>query len=467
MIAPRTYRLSLLSAFLLSLVGTLCTPLVAAPWDLDPTFGNGGQVLTPVGSASVFPSESALQADGSLLVCGYTLGTTGSSSVDSFIIRYQSNGSRDTSFGTAGEAMMSLGTSFEGWSDIAAQTDGRILVAGYYQNGSSYDMALARYLANGTLDATFGTAGKVLPALSSGYDAAGGIVLQPDGKIVVCGGAAVNGSQDFALLRYLSNGTLDTTFGSGGKVLTSITSGDDSAGEISLLADGKIVVAGRAGGGNNSDFALARYLANGTLDTTFGNSGKVITAISPVDDVPLGMTVQPDGKILVSGYGTSNYDLALVRYQSNGALDPSFGTGGKVTTDLGGYHDFGQAVALRFDGEILVGGTADSVVNGNNNSNFALLLYTASGTLDSNFGTGGIVRTPFGDGDDEATGMVLQPDGKIVLTGWGVDSEGYANVAAVRYNGFPAVPEPSSFVLLGAGLAILGMRRHTHARRSK
>ncbi len=242
-----------------------------------------------------------------------------------------------------------------GGTDIAnavvLQSDGKIVAVGQ----DSSDFALARYNADGSLDSSFGTGGKVTTDFG-GSDAALAAVLQPDGKIVAVGTSAA----DFALARYNTDGSLDTSFGTGGKVTTDF-GGTDQAWAAVLQPDGKIVAAGLA----SADFALARYNTNGSLDTSFGTGGKVTTSFEGSDQARA-VVLQPDGKIVAVGWD-NGVEFALARYNTDGLLDSSFGTGGKVTTDFGG-SDAALAAVLQSDGKIVAVGFA-------NTTDFALARY--------------------------------------------------------------------------------------------
>jgi len=225
------------------------------------------------------------------------------------------------------------------------QSDGKIVVAGYAYNGTDYDFALARYNSDGSLDTTnFGSGtGKVTTPFGTGSDQAFAVALQSDGKIVVAGTTRSQGKSDFAVARYNSDGSLDeTNFGNGtGKVTLSIGSDDAIAYAVAIQpADGKIVVAGVASNAENTDFALARFNSDGTIDDTgFGaGTGMVMTDFG-AGDIANALVLQSSGKIMVAGNadmgaGTKS-DFALARYNSDGSLDTTgFGSGGKVTHDF-------------------------------------------------------------------------------------------------------------------------------------
>ena len=312
-------------------------------------------------------------------------------------------------FGHGGKVTTPLGIG----KAVALQSDGKIVVAGSGStSGGSDDFALVRYTSSGALDTGFGTGGKVTTPIGLGNDFGRAVALQSDGKIVVAGStSSISGNSDFAVVRYTSSGALDTSFGTGGKVTTPIGSSTDFGNAVALQSDGKIVVAGYSYIRCNTDFALLRYTSSGALDTSFGTGGKVTTPISS-NGFGNAVALQSDGKIVVAGSTSSNggiFDFALVRYTSSGALDTSFGTGGKVTTPIGSGTDFGRAVALQSDGKIVVAGSSTS----GGKDDFALVRYTSSGALDSGFGTGGKVTTPFGSGN----AVALQSDGKIVVAG--------------------------------------------------
>jgi len=221
------------------------------------------------------------------------------------------------------------------------------------------------------------------------------IARQPDGKLVAAGTTYINYGTDFALARYNSDGTLDSSFGNGGKVTLNFGPWDQGT-SVAVQQDGKIVI---AGGANNvyTDFGLARYNSDGTLDSSFGVSGIVITQFeSPqfghVSATPYSMVLQQDGKIVLAGVGNidGGEGFALARYNSNGTLDPSFGTGGKVTTEFGTLQQgfswaFANSLALQVDGKIVAAGSAYL----GQSENFALVRYNSDGTLDSSFGTSG------------------------------------------------------------------------------
>jgi uncharacterized delta-60 repeat protein len=260
--------------------------------------------------------------------------------------------------------------------------------------------------APGDLDPSFGTGGTVITSFG-GSDVASAVVVQPDGKLVVAGRTNIAGNTVFALARYNPNGGLDPTFGTGGLVTTDFGSTDQAL-AVALQADGKIVTAGRRG----SDVIVARYNANGSQDTLFGSNGRVITNFGATE-LALTLVLQPDGKIVVAGRTNKpapngNFDFALARYESAGTLDLTFGTAGLVTTDFGGSVDRAFAMALQPDGKLVVVGDSDA--------NFALARYNSDGSLDPSFGTGGKVITTFG-GTDQASAVILQPDGKIVVAG--------------------------------------------------
>ncbi len=283
-------------------------------------------------------------------------------------------GDLDTTFGSSpGKIITSMGTGHDNASAVAVQPDGKIVVAGECLNGSNYDFCLARYLASGALDASFNSTGKVITAIGSNSNTVNALALQPDGKIVVAGYCYNPTNDEVCLARYLANGTLDTSFNTTGKVITAIGSSTDVASAVALQPDGKIVVAGYCWNGNNYDFCLARYLPRGTLDTSFNTTGTVITAIGSSNDTANALALQPDGKLVVAGgcSNGSNSDFCLARYLPSGALDTSFNTTGKVITPIGSSTDVARALALQPDGKIVVAGSCS---NGSNND-FCLARY--------------------------------------------------------------------------------------------
>ena len=389
---------------------------------LDPSFGTGGKVTTDLAGAL------AVQADGKLVMAG---GAPTANFGTAFALeRFNSNGTLDASFGTGGKVTSDFGGRFGGATSVALQTDGKIVAAGGLVIGLFNDFVVARYNSNGTLDTTFGTGGKVITDFGVSTQAMS-VAVQPDGKIVVGGYANLDGGYNFEVVRYNSNGTLDASFGTGGKVTT--TFGVEQQGfsyalaySLAVQQDGKIVLAGEATLNGDRDFALARYNSNGTIDPSFGTGGKVTTTFGK-NDVAFAVAVQPNGNIVTAGFGL--FKFALARYNSNGTLDPGFGTGGLVTTSIGGLNDGAERLALQGDGKIVVGGR--SFINGNFHS--ALVRYNTSGTLDAGFGAGGKVTTIFGGDSDDVGTIAIQPDGKIVVPG--VATIGWDNSRALaRFN---------------------------------
>jgi uncharacterized delta-60 repeat protein len=379
---------------------------------LDPTFGAGGKVLTDFGGGRRdVINAMAIQSDGKIVVAGPSE-PFGEATSDFALARYNLDGSLDLTFNGTGTVLTdfcgSLCDSRDGLYALAIQSDGKIVAAGG-SDASSYpsDFALARYNPDGTLDPTFNATGKVLTDFSGGRDDAYAVAIQSDGKIVAAGSAedASGGCCDFALARYNPDGTLDPTFNATGKVLTDFSGpgGHDIASSMAIQSDGKIVAAGTA---------LARYNPDGTLDPTFNATG-VLTHFGAS-----ALAIQSDGKIVTAGSATANgsSDFALARYNPDGTLDPKFNGTGVVLTDFnGGSGDGAGALAIQSDGKIVAAGRSDA----NGSIDFALARYTTRGRLDRRFGANGKVLTDItgSGGLDVALALAIQSDGKIVAAG--------------------------------------------------
>jgi uncharacterized delta-60 repeat protein len=384
---------------------------------LDKSFGRDGKVTTDLGGEEG-ATAVALQPDGKIVVAGVS---NDSGNNDFALARYHRAGALDPTFGRGGMITTDFGENDVAQA-VALQRDGTIVVAGHSGPGPfgvPADFALARYTTIGALDMSFSDDGTlttdftdVCPFCSAAtHDYAHALVIQPDSTIVVAGGSNAidpNGiNSGFALARYLANGTRDLHFGTGGHVLTRLDCGGEGCGidyfmhinSLALQPDGKLVAAGRfveGSGSNRCAFALARYLPNGSLDTRFGDGGQVFTFFDfdeCVRTAGQALAQQPDGKVVVAGgYGffDSNcdavIDVALARYTTTGALDPSFGSAGKVTTTFKqGSEDWAYALAIQpQDGRLVVAGVSDG--------DFALARYhaiTCAGVVVTHIGTAG------------------------------------------------------------------------------
>lgn len=350
----------------------------------------------------------------------------------------------DPTFGSGGQVM----TSFTNYDDearaVVAQSDGKIVIAGVTtaaNSKTSSDFLVARYNADGSVDTSFGSGGHTATDFKGLPDRANAVALQPNtgGKILVAGYATMsNGYADFALARYNANGTLDTTFGNKGKVTTAF-SGNSRIQSMVVDGSGRILVAGVSSGGISSgSLTLARYTANGALDTTFGSSGKVITTLQVQGD-QMQMALQTDGRIVVassqSGPTTGSTQFVTARFNSNGTLDTTFGTGGVVTTHVGSDDNSG-GVTIDGSGRILVAGWETGLdPDGVQRNGEYLLRYNPNGTLDAGFGTAGVVYlvNPSGLFDVRVAGVAVQADGQIVTGGVFDDPAGqYSQISALR-----------------------------------
>jgi uncharacterized delta-60 repeat protein len=322
-------------------------------------------------------------------------------------------GSLDPDFGGGGKVTEGLPG---GATAMALQVDGKIVLVG--------GLKLARYNTDGTLDTTFGTGG-VVPIVFSGglLDAALGLTIQPDGKIVVVGFTRNGTQDDFAVARYDTSGVPDPGFGTAGKVSTDFNGAVDKAYAVRVQRDGKIVVAGHAGTstplGLDNDFAVARYTSDGVLDASFATGGKATTNIGGRIDLAYAASLQADDKILLTGRvaagGGDNPDVGLVRYNADGTLDATFGGGsGIVRQDLtSGDWDEAADVVVQPDGRIVL--AVQAAFGGF--FNFTLARFTADGFLDLGFGAGGVATTAFSTQHDYSRAVALQEDGRIVVTG--------------------------------------------------
>ena len=443
---------------------------LAADGSLDTTFGaaHTGLVTTDFGSGSSDQAYAlAIQSDGKTVVVGYT---DASGSYDFALARYDTDGSPDTSFGGAHTGLVTTdfgSGSYDQAYALAIQSDGKLLVAGMSDASSSGDfaLALARYNADGSLDTSFGLAhtGFVTTDVGShSYEAAHALAIQSDGKIVVAGASDASGSGDFALARYTADGSLDTSFGPGGTGLVTTDFGgssNDQASALAIRSDGRIVVAGYRSNPISYDFALARYTADGSLDSSFGPGGNgLVTTDFGGDsrDFAYALAIQSDGKILVAGESdvSGSVDFALARYTADGSLDTSFGPGGSglVTTDFGSsLSDAAIALAIQNDGKILAAGysTAPGTYD------FALARYDGDGSLDLSFGPGGsgLVTTYFGGGSAaQAYALGVRGDGKLLAAGIGYVS-GSNDFGLARYT--ITLPVTAVPALDGVGLALL------------
>lgn len=386
---------------------------------LDPTFSGDGKVNTAFNASSM--TAVVVQTDGKIVVAGRA---APSGSRDFALLRYDTDGSLDGSFGVGGKVNTPFVPSRDDEAtDLALQTDGKIVVVGNADDASfDPDFAVARYQSNGNLDSTFGTGGVLTTDFgggSSGSSFAQRVVIQPDGKIVVAGHASLGSTpagNDFAVARYLSSGNLDSTFGIGGKVMTQVLGTSDLAFAVALQPDGRIVVAGRA----DDEAAIVRYGSDGSVDSSFGTQGIVTANLSATTstDAANAVVVQADGKIVIAGYtggSTGSFNFALARFNPDGTPDNSFGTSGngRVTTDLSGNDDFIEDLVLQGDGKLVAIGrrTATPLFD------FAIVRYLVDGTLDGSFGTAGKIEVDFFGAGDVGQGIALQPDGKIVGVG--------------------------------------------------
>lgn len=413
----------------------------ALPGCLDSTFGGIGFVSTDVGLST---RAVTVQPDGKIVTAGYGRLPNTNTSTDFVVVRYNSDGSMDTSFGDLdplnpplrrGYVVTYITDNGDSPNDLLLQPDGKIVVVGSAGTG---EMVTVRYNIDGTLDGAFGGGGKVLVSFGGRQAAVGrGVVQQADGKLILAGNGSVQSSRQFALARLNSDGSLDSSFGTGGKLMVNPSGakgGDNTAMGVALqrvpaiTGEERIVLSGqsRTSGQANNEWTLMRFKPNGATDTTFGTSGIVKTSFFGFGDSAMSVATDSSNRIVATGYtytgdgsqcGAYIQDAAVVRYTENGALDGSFG-GGKHTLDVYGGRDEPYQLALQTDGKIVIVGfsmSSDTTVH-----HILVARFNVDGSLDTSFGPSGngVVTTAANNDQTHGYSMALQPwDGKIVVVG--------------------------------------------------
>ena len=374
---------------------------------LDDTFNGSGIVVTDLPGIHSVAKAVLIQPDSKVLTIGYT-----GFNVDILLARHDTNGQHDGSFGTDGVALIEFGNSSDMIFEMAEQPDGKIVAGGYSFDGiRNQNVSVAKFNANGTIDVNFGTGGSVTKAVTfNGFPIdsfANEVIVQPDGKILVSVGTY--SANEYVTLRYNSDGTPDGSFGKDGVSTLSLSTEGDIAYDMALLPDGKIIIVGQSGFEESQNWML-RLSQDGTLDPGFGDNGKVLMAVNGRHHNIRAVSLQPDGKIVVTG--ASQNDCLTARYHSDGMLDLSFGTDGAVYTPIVTTSGL-QELTIQSDGKILaLGNTITGLQSGS-----VLIRYNADGSLDTTFDDDAILSVLDTSGRDLALGNMVESNGKIVMAG--------------------------------------------------
>jgi serine protease AprX len=370
------------------------------------SFGEEG-FATPIDMYKLI--DMALQADGKVVVVGASWTAT-----QIALSRYNSDGTLDTAFGNGGMVTVNS-NNIEEPVGVAVQTDGKIVVAALSYNGNTPPakaFVLVRYNANGTIDSSFGSSGVVrhLPNATAAENLATDMLLQPDGKIVMVGRTTVGTKCQISIARYNNTGAVDSTFGRSGVASVALKGCSGRVGSVIRQSDGKLIVTAESLGTYYKDFYVVRLNSNGTADTTFGASGiravNVGTTYEWVDAIAL----QADGKVLLAGHQIGNQSTAVIaRLNINGTLDSTFGSGGKVIDPTIQAHELITGITVQADGKILLAINRDD-------KSLAVYRYLANGTRDTAFNGGGM-STYYAFRPASSNVMLLQPDGRILVGG--------------------------------------------------
>ncbi len=399
-------------------VAASSTPLTVTvrglPGVVDTSFG-GGVVRQGIDIGEDYANAVAVQADGKVIVAGSS--ATANGTVVS-LVRYGRDGGLDTTFGVGGKVLTTVGAhGNDAAQAVAVQPDGRIVVAGASDQGATgLDFAVLRYQADGSLDASFGNAGKVVADFAGDTDRAWALLVQPDGKIVV-GGEANTGTGagrtgiDFALLRLNGDGSIDAGFGTQGKVVTPVGAATASDVVRGLAIDGVQGEARILAIGGEGDFRAVRYRPDGAIDAGFGTLGKIDGLFNSVIGGARAVTVLPTGQAVIAGQ--VNHHFAAVQLTTSGSLDAGFGTGGRFEQSLAANWNEATALVRQADGRLILGGWA--YTGAGSAGDFAALRLNADGTIDPAFGNAGVTITATAPGtkDDQGRALVLQADDRV------------------------------------------------------
>jgi uncharacterized delta-60 repeat protein len=403
-------------AALAALVVGVCAPAaLAAPGDLDSTYGSGGKATIDFG-ANEGAFALRLQPDGKLVLGGYVQSNAGHRSA---AFRLMENGTRDLGFSGDGAGEIDFGST-DVANAVALQSDGKIVLAGQTEpTGSNF--TVGRLTAAGAPDGTFSGATGGDTVEFFGNDSAHAVFVQPDGSIVLAGYGGMN--NNLAQTRVSSTGGLDNGFGSLGLSEENL-GGSEFAFGGALQPDGKIITVGSTS--LASDIAFSRINANGSPDTSVENNGVISLSVGGAD-VGRAVAVLPNGKILIAGGGGPGNDMFVLRLNPDATSDDSFGNNGFTLVDFGGVDD-ARAMAVQANGKIVLAGST------NNGGDMAVARLQPGGTLDTTFGNGGKRTIDFGR-TDTAFGVGLQNDGKIVVGGITAGGTGTDDVAVARLDG--------------------------------
>lgn len=395
----------------------------------DVSFGLNGIVTTDFNNTNDQAVAIGIQSNGKIILAGTTIIN---SNTDFGIVRYNTNGTIDNTFGINGTGKINIDTNNKQniLYNLIVLDDDKIILCGK----TSTDITLIKLNNNGIIDTSFGSNGKVITNISLSEIQTYSIGIQSNNKIIVGGTIFINNYSEkyFFIMRYNPNGTIDTSFGNGNgyNTFSFNQSTINNANNLYIQNDDKIILCGQTFLNSENKLALLRLTSNGFLDASFGSNGKIITTISFYESL-YSVIVQSDNKILVTGevLNTDRYDIdmCIIRYLPNGIIDTSFGNNGIVITNLNNNNDTARSIVLQSD-KILIAGFTSSDIN----DSIALARYTSDGVLDNTFGLNGIVITNINGNNSYAYALKIQPDKKILICGYNFSQLESNNFTLIR-----------------------------------